>query len=61
MCIRDRTNGANDVYAVAAFASWQMELGHARMILQTDGEPAISALATALRDKVIAEGLAEQV
>eukprot|EP00975_Prorocentrum_lima_P060456 12680183-Prorocentrum_lima.AAC.1 len=35
------TKGANDVYAVAAFASWLMELGHARMVLQTDGELAI--------------------
>eukprot|EP00975_Prorocentrum_lima_P033290 6986154-Prorocentrum_lima.AAC.1 len=31
------------------------------MVLQTDREPGILALATAVRDKVIAEGKAEQV
>ena len=44
---------------VAAFASWIWELGHARLIIQSDGETAILALVA--RDKVIADGKAEQI
>ena len=44
------------VFVVAAFASWIWELGHVRLIIQSDGEPAILALVAAVRDKVIADG-----
>ena len=53
--------GAKDTYVVAAFASWIWELGHARLIIQSDGEPAILALVSAVRDKVIVDGKAEQI
>ena len=48
-------------YVVAAFASWIWELGHARLVVQGDGELAILALVAAFRDKVIADGRAEQI
>ena len=50
------TKGPKDTYVVAAFASWIWELGHARLIIQSDGEPAILALVSSFRDKVIADG-----
>ena len=50
-----------DTYVVAAFASWIWELGHVRLIIQSAGEPAILALVAAVRDKVIADGKAEQI
>ena len=53
--------GPTDKYAVTAMASWLWELGHPRMILQCDGEPAIEAFVTAVRDRVVADGKAEQV
>ena len=53
--------GPKDMYAVAAFASWIWEWGHARLIIQSDGEPAILALVAAVRHKVIADGEAEQI
>ena len=53
--------GPNDAYVVAAFASWIWELGHARLFIQSDGESAILALVLAVRDKVIADGKAEQI
>ena len=53
--------GPTDLYAVASFASWIRELGHHRLILQTDGEPALMALSHAVRDRVIADGRAQQV
>ena len=53
--------GPKDTYVVAAFASWIWELGHVRLIIQSDGEPAILALVAAVRDKVIADGKAEQI
>ena len=37
------------------------ELGHARLIIPSDGKPAILALVSAVRDKVIADGKAEQI
>ena len=52
---------SKDTYVVAAFASWIWELGHVRLIIQSDGEPAILALVAAVRDKVIADGKAEQI
>ena len=55
------TKGPKDTYMVAAFASSTWELGHARLIIQSDGEPAILALVSAVRDKVIADGKAEQI
>ena len=48
-------------YVVAAFASWIWELGHARLVVQGDGELAILALVAAFRDKVNADGKAEQI
>ena len=36
--------GPKDTYVVAAFASWIWELGHVRLIIQSDGEDAILAL-----------------
>ena len=45
--------GPKDTYVVAAFASWIWELGHVRLIIQSDGEPAILALVAAVRDKVL--------
>ena len=56
-----REKGAKDTYAVAAFSSWIRELGHHRVILQSDGEPGILAFAHAVRDRVIADGRAQQV
>ena len=55
------TKGPIDTYAVAAFASWVWELDHARLIIQSDGEPAILAVVPVVRDKVIADGKAEQI
>ena len=55
------TKGPKDTCAVAAFASWTWELGHARLIIQSDGEPAILALVAAVRDKVTAYGKAEHI
>ena len=40
--------GPKDTYVVAAFASWIWELGHVRLIIQSDGEPAIAAAREAL-------------
>ena len=53
--------GPKDAKVVAAFSSWIWELGHARKIIQSDGEPAILALVAAVRDRVIADGRAEQI
>ena len=39
--------------AVAAAASWLQELGHARFILQSDGEPALKAFRTATKAKFL--------
>ena len=55
------TNGTKDTFVVAAIACWIWEQGHARLIIQSDGEPAILALDAAVRDKVIADGEAEQI
>ena len=49
--------GPKDTYALAAFASWIWELGHARLIIQSD----IFALVAMVGDKVIADGKAEQI
>ena len=46
------------MWLLLSFASWIWELGHARLIIQSDGEPAILALVAAVRDKVIADGKA---
>ena len=54
------TKGPKDTHVVAAFASWIWELGHAWLIIQSDGERAILAPVAAFRDKVIADGEAEQ-
>ena len=53
--------GPKDACVVAAFASWIWELGHVQLIIQGDGEPAILALVAAVRDKVIADGKAQQI
>ena len=37
------------------------ELGHVRVIIQSDGEPSILALVAAVRDKVVADAKAEQI
>ena len=42
--------GPKDAYVVAAIASWIWELGHARLVIQSDGEAAILALVAAVRD-----------
>ena len=55
------TKGPQCAYAVAAFASWIRELGHARVIVQTDGEPALVAFANAARDRIIADGIVDQL
>ena len=49
------------MYVVAAFASWIWELDHARLIIQSDGELAILALVSSIRDMVIADGKVEQI
>ena len=53
--------GPSGAYVVAAFASWIWELGHTRVIIQSDGQPAILALVAVVRDKVIADGRTKQV
>ena len=45
----------------SAIACWIWEQGHARLIIESDGEPAILALVAAVRHKVIADGEAEQI
>ena len=50
-----------DAYVVASLASWIWDLGHARLSIQSDGEPAILALVAAVRTEVIAHGCAEQI
>ena len=55
------SKGPKDLYSVKAVASWIWELGHAWLILQSDGEPSLVALLNAVRDRVIANGRAEQV
>ena len=45
----------------SAIACWIWEQCHARLIIQSDGEPAILALVAAVRHKVIADGEAEQI
>ena len=55
------TKGPKETKVVAAFASLIWELGHARFIIQSDGEPAILSLVAAVRDMVIADGKAEQI
>ena len=61
LATRCTTKGPIDTYVVAAFASWIWELGHARLIIQSDGQTAIPALVSAVRDTVIADGEAEQI
>ena len=58
LCTMKEPSGA---HVVAAFASWIWELGHARVIIQSDGQPAILALVAVVRDKVIADGRTKQV
>ena len=53
--------GPTDAYGVAAMAAWIWELGHPRMVLQCDGEPAIMAFLNAVRDRVVQQGKAEQI
>ena len=53
--------GPKDTYAVVAFASWIWEIGHIRLIIQSDGEPDILALVAAVRDKIITDGRTEQI
>ena len=53
--------GPSCLYAVRALAAWIRELGHPRVCLQSDGEPAILSYAAAVRDRVVADGLAQQV
>ena len=55
------TKKPRDTYVVAAFASWIWVLGHARLIIQSDGAPAILALVAAVKNKIIADGKAEQI
>ena len=55
------TKGPKDTYVVAAFASWMWKLGHARFIIQSDGEPALHALVEGVRDKVTADGKTEEI
>ena len=55
------TKGPGCSYSVAAAKSFLMEIGHARIILQTDGEPAILAWAEEVRRAVIGDGHAELV
>jgi len=53
--------GPSQAYPVQALAAFLLEIGHHRMVLQTDGEPSIVALGRAVRDQVVSQGRAEQV
>ena len=46
------TQKGNCPYTLAALSSWIGVLGHARIILQSDGEPAIMAVAQKVRSKI---------
>ena len=48
-------------YTLAALSSWVGELGHARIILQSDGEPAIMALAQKMRGKIAKDSETDQI
>ena len=49
--------GPKDAVAACACLIW--ELGHARLIIQSDPEPAILAMVSAVRDMVVADGKAD--
>ena len=53
--------GPKDTYTVSALASWIWELGHPRVALQGDGEPALKGVLVAVRDRVVQQGRADQV
>lgn len=55
------SEGPEDACGVASVTSFIQELGHTRLALRTDGEPAIIAFAEAVRNRLSRHGELEHV